>query len=462
MRPVGLIRIDIVLDSPGGVTAPEIGAVIDLPLRKGRHDTASSVGTASGPNIWIPPSSLAGSLRAHFAGRAEQFFGSPAPAGRGGDARLQPSPVRFLGTMTALPSQRNVEQRSSTAVDPIRGAAVPATLHTRELLPAGTTITLYLRYDDRGFVRTLPEPLPFPTYALEEFAELAATWRPQIGRGRSSGHGLAHVHRVAYRTFDLGVAADLKSWLMAGREELFPDSDDAWHRIIRPAKPTPTVLLELGFIGVDALHIGSGSRTDGAAGIQTSGGRPIIPAGSWKGLLRSRCGFILRSCGQPACLVPGHAAGVLERACRACRLCALFGWTGDGGTNNEAIGWLGDLMFHDSRITGHTGRRNHIGIDRFTGGVRRQLLFADEVVTDARFTLRITTTRPGSELSAADRGLLLLAIRDLHDGLIGLGRSSTRGYGTVRLTEDSQASLAELRPSHETGAAVLNLLRGAA
>lgn len=440
MRRVGLIRIDLVLDSPGGVTAPEIGAVTDLPLRRGRHEP-----------VWTPPSSVAGSLRAHFGGRAERFFGSPAPTGRG-SGQLQPSPVRFLGTRTTLPTGRDTEQRSSTAIDRIRGAAMPSTLHTSELLPAGTTITLYLRYDDRG--------LPVPGYAIEEFTTTAATWRPQLGRGRSRGHGLAHVHQVAYRTLDLGAAADLRLWLTSGRDELFADA--LLDQIITPGAVTATVAgLELDFNGVDALHIGSGSRDGTAAAVLTTNGEPIIPASTWKGLLRSRCGYILRSCGRPACLVPSHIDGKPAHACTACPLCRLFGWTGDGGTNNEPTGRLGELRLHDCAVTGAIGSRNHIGIDRFTGGVRRQLLFTDQVVTGATFTMRIDTTR-ATRLEPEDRGLLLLAIRDLHDGLVGLGKSSTRGYGTIQLTGASRAVLDELRPDHETGAAVRRLLRGTA
>lgn len=465
MRLVGLIRMDLVLDAPGGVTAPEIDAVADLPLRR-----------APDGQVWIPPSSLAGSLRAHFGTRAEEFFGSEPPAGRGTSVPLRPSPVRFLGTRTALPADQKTQKRASTAVDPVRAAAVAATLRTRELLPTGTMITLYLRYDDRrdlrGDDRREPRggqaPLPLPPYAPEEFVELAASWRPRIGRGRSCGHGTASLRRVAYRSLDLNQAADLKAWLAAGRDELFPDEDESWQYVRSPARAHDSPVLRLDFVTVDALHIGAGSTT-GPASVLTSGGPPIIPASTWKGLLRARCGYILRSCGQPACLVPHRCGqpcshlveGSPEPACRTCRLCFLFGWSGDSGQPGQPVGRLGALTFHDSEIDGVAGHRHHIGIDRFTGGVRPQLLFTDEVITDGRFTLRITMTRPG-DIDLADRGLLLLAIRDLNDGLIGIGKSTTRGYGTVRLADGGHSIRAELAPGHDTGAAVLMLLRGAA
>lgn len=451
-RTVALIRVDLVLESPGGVTAPEAGGVADLPCSRDRDGA-----------VWLPPSSLAGGLRAHFGPRAEQFFGAEPPAGKATRTPLQPSPVRFLGTATTLPPGSSVERRASTAVDPTRAAAAATTLRTRELLPAGTTITLYLRYDDRSHLRTEDGVPLAPPYDLDTFLTLVGTWRPRIGRGRATGHGVARVCRVAARCLDLSRAADLTLWLSAGRDELFPDADAGWERVATPAaSPGPAPVLGLDFETVDALHVGSGSRNERVAEVLLSGGEPVIPATTWKGVLRARCGYILRSCGQPACLVPGVREGdEREVACRTCQLCGLFGWSGDNGTPGTPTGQVGRLTFHDSKITGRTGRRNHVGIDRFTGGARRHLLFADQAVTGARFTLRVTMTRRDDELRPADRGLLLLAVRDLHDGFVGIGRSTTRGYGTVRLTGRSRVCLDELDPDHETGAAVLALLRGA-
>lgn len=432
MRTVGLIRVDMVFDTAGGVTAPEVESAHDLPLRRDRDGL-----------VWLPPTSLAGSLRAHFGARAPQFFGSPAPLGKGTDP-LTPSPVRVLGTATAMPDGAKPEVRRSTAIDTRRGAAVVSTLRSRELLPAGTTVALFLRYDRRQDA--------LADYDLDGFVDTVRTWRPCIGRGRSTGHGRARVTRVAARSLDLRRPDQLLAWLRSGRDELFPPGDEGWDRVVGASSAPVDALLEVGFESRDALHVGSG-RAGGVNGIATSDGRPLIAGSAWKGLLRSRCGYILRSCGVDACLVPAPD----ERACGSCVLCEVFGWTGDGGEVGQTIGCAGWLTFHDSQVDGTVGRRQHIGIDRVTGGVRTGLLFTDDVVTGGRFTLSISADRP---LSPEIRGLLLLAMRDLDAGLTGIGRSTTRGYGTVRLTDTSRATLAELDPTHPTGAAVRSLLTG--
>lgn len=440
MTTIGLIRIDLVFQSAGGVTAPELDNIaVDLPLSRRRGHGSTD------DEVWVPPTSLAGSLRAHVGDQAERWFGSAPPAGPASSERLEPSRVRFLGSQTALPSSPAV--RRSTAIDPRRGSAVSSTLRSREVAPEGTIVSLFLRLDQHP-----------GSDDLDEFAHKVQTWRPVIGRGRSTGHGRAKVTLIAWRRLDLGTASGLRLWLTAGREGLFPAAD-GWDEVRTPTAPhdaKPEVDLRFDIVG--ALHLGAGTTAsrDGRTHneIELLAGKPLLPGTAWKGLLRSRCGYILRSCGQAACLAPA------DDNCRVCLLCSLFGWTGTGGQAGIPTGRVGRLTTHDSVITGLVTHRDHVGIDRFTGGARPGLLFRDDVVAEGSLSLRVDVTDPADSLSPAERGLLLHAVRDLHDGLVGVGRATTRGYGSLRLTEDSVAVLDELAPSHPTGSAVLALLRG--
>lgn len=449
MTIIGLLRVDLVLRSAGGVTAPELDAAVDLPLSRRRGRPAADGTTED--EVWVPPTSLAGSLRAHVGEQAaERWFGSAPPdaGAKTDDRRLEPSRVRFLGSQTTLP--RSPAVRRSTAVHPRRGSALASTLRSREVAPAGTTVSLFLRMDQ-----------PPGTDDLDEFAHAVSTWQPVIGRGRSTGHGRAQITRVAWRRLDLRTTAGLRLWLTAGRGGLFP-ATNGWDQVHTPSAPAdPEPELDLRWRLTGALHLGSGTTTsDGRtrSEVEREAGEPLLPGTTWKGLLRSRCGYILRSCGRTACLAPA------EPGCGDCMLCDLFGWTGDGGRAGDPIGHAGRLTTHDSAIDGTVTHRNHVGIDRFTGGARRALLFSDEIVAEGGLALRVdaadTGCAPPARLAPAERGLLLLAVRDLHDGLIGVGRATTRGYGSLRLTDDSVMVLDELAPSHPTGAAVLALLQG--
>ena len=76
-----------------------------------------------------------------------------------------------------------------------------------------------------------------------------------------------------------------------------------------------------------------------------------------------------------------------------------------------------------------------MGIDRVSGGARDALLFQTEPLTAGRLHLRIDA------LDEADpwvRNLIWHVVRDIDDGLIGVGSRTTRGLGTLRLTSPSE------------------------
>jgi CRISPR/Cas system CSM-associated protein Csm3 (group 7 of RAMP superfamily) len=108
----------------------------------------------------------------------------------------------------------------------------------------------------------------------------------------------------------------------------------------------------------------------------------------------------------------------------------------------------GRLAFRDSTITGSQRQtRNHVAIDRISGGARDKLLFTDEVVVAGRISLTITCLGPVAEWQ---RNLLLHVVRDIHDGLIGVGGGAQRGQGTLRLADASHPAITGLRPMPAT------------
>lgn len=442
---VHLYKLTLELDTPGGVSAPE-------------NRTTDYTGKASLPlardaanQPYVPATSLAGSLRSH-AEQPASLFGQSHNE-KDGTTTAVASLVRVLGTKTTLPEDAPATlRRMSTAIDRNRGAAASPTLHERELLPPGTTITAWLRLDDSA-----------NDQVAQELERLLPTWSPRIGGARSTGHGRARLTQVTRRVLDLGAAQDRRVWLTQGGPELFEGGE-----VIFPADggapPQPGKArfvfgATLGFEIVDALHIGSGRRiqgghhsTDLAEHLRNHLGRPVIPGTTWKGLLRSRCEFVLRSLSESAscAATPG---------CGGCRVCAAFGYTGQPSTRDEesSVGLRGRLVFLDSPVVGLNGEpaetvgRNHVALDRFTGGAATNLLFTDEVVEYGRVGLTILDEPSDPDAEPLDqvlRDALLLALYDLHTGALGIGGGTTRGYGTLRGTADTAAYLErEVQPA---------------
>jgi CRISPR/Cas system CSM-associated protein Csm3 (group 7 of RAMP superfamily) len=185
------------------------------------------------------------------------------------------------------------------------------------------------------------------------------------------------------------------------------------------------------FVICAAMHVGTGSRRGRNASIRTRGNRPLVPASTWKGLFSARAGYIIRSCW-------GKSAACKKQSdCEGCLLCSLFGSTTRRGR----------LAFRDSPVLDEVEQRrperSHVAIDRISGGGRDKLLFTDDVVTSGR--VRLTITSLGT-VADWERDLLLHIVRDIHDGLIGVGGGTQRGQGTLQLADPSHRALTALRP----------------
>ena len=364
---------------------------------------------------WVPGSSLAGSLRAHLAA-IDQRQGTTLETDLMGARPTQHredlaavSPLWVLGTRftPATAPQPLLEVVGQTRIDRRRGAAAAKSLRSSRTVSSGGTLTAYLRYD--GELTT-------------DHLSALARWQPAIGRDRTTGGGRATLRRLREGIIDPAKAKDMRIWLEHSGEALVEAV--ARENVVIPAavcKPWLTA----AFTIEDALLVGD-PRPTGPAMSRTRNGQHIVPGSAWKGLIRSRVEYILRSLygRQPdlACDDP--------TACPGCLVCDVFG-------HHQR---RGRLAFADTVIEAATQppARTQVGIDRVTGGSCEGLLFQTQPVTSGRLTLRIDDLGPrGNEgpIQAWVRAAIEHTLLDLHDGLIGIGSRVTRGMGTLRLAD---------------------------
>ncbi|MER7077267.1 CRISPR/Cas system CSM-associated protein Csm3, group 7 of RAMP superfamily [Saccharopolyspora kobensis] len=396
-----LIRLRLRMETAGGVTAPESAETPEQTLLL-RTDTAGK------PHL--PGATVAGSLRAHTAAQnalkpTEQLpdlFGSQLKS-----KQRAASPVQVLGTIYR--GDGGTDLRRRTAINRERGGADNLTLHTIETLPAGTEFDVVLRWDN-------------PDQRYDAFIDALRVWRPQLGRGGSTGAGFCTVTGLGHQTYDLTTPDGLLAWLAIASTDDYPEPDR-----FAAQDSHPEALLQVDLDIVDGIHIGAGEATKTEpAGPDISrilciGNDYIVPGSTLKGVLRSRTEYICRVVGAPACP---------DQACGECAPCTLFGCGGTERTAHRA-----KIAIHDAVITDPVLElRHHVALDRFTGGSADGLLYTDEVVTSGSFRLRIDPLVPRPELSRAELLLLEAVVTDLDDGLIGIGARSTAGLGTVRVT----------------------------
>jgi CRISPR/Cas system CSM-associated protein Csm3 (group 7 of RAMP superfamily) len=437
VRSVSFLTFILRLLEPGGVTVPgedpdEAQVRLDTGIDRRPH---------------LPGTSLAGALRAMVRGQrgpdvADDWFGRIAD---GPEADARASRVWVLGSRRLDDAGSQV--LSSTRIDRARGAAADNTLRTEEVLPAGSSFEVFLRWDDAA-----------PGEAAD-LAGLVAAWRPLIGRGTSRGRGRCAVEAVRHGTLRLDDPDDLLRWLTLNGPELAHAV--AVRPVSAPGGDAPAGLLFRVPVTIKGpWHIGNGDSPQRGSRepvpLLRAGGRPVVPGTAVKGLLRSRAEFILRSVGlEPP---PCEKAG-----CGVCWTCQVFGHGGGEDAGSAAVGRRAAIRFADAVITSPVETtRTHIAIDRFTGGVLGGALYTMEVLEGGRFEIEATLLPGGrgEQRRAEIAAVLRLVLEDLDDGIIGMGGGTARGYGSVDVRFGEAAG--DLPPPGQARRTLAAMVRGGA
>jgi len=430
---VSFIRFILCFTEPGAVTVPACPDHDEnAPWGRERAHLVADTDPQGRPHL--PGTSLAGALRdlARAAGgdeMADELFGHLLPAGTGGsevDARasliwvLGSQPVAADGSELAVVA---TGIRASTAISRERAAAENDTLRIDEVLPAGSRFEVFLRWDNAAGAD------------VERFAGWLTAWRPLIGRGVSRGRGQCAVEHVRHGTLRLDDQAGLLRWLtMSGpglaravaTTEVTGDGGAAGTR--------PLARVRVGITG--PLRVGSGQPPEraGEQGQQVTpmfrvGGRYVLPGTGLKGLLRSRIEYILRSVGAVPDACP-------DQRCGRCWTCEVFGHGGGQDPGARSVGARALVRVPDAVVEDPVPvTRQHVAIDRFTGGAQEGLLYTVQALESGTFDLVVEPLGPDlDEPRVAEiRALLRLALEDLDDGLTGIGAGVARGYGSVRV-----------------------------
>ncbi|RLP10056.1 RAMP superfamily CRISPR-associated protein [Propionibacterium australiense] len=438
-------------------------------------DTVSTL-TAPGGAPVVPGSSIAGSLRHAVAKELrEQLFGPELSTESTGNnkTKLSASPWWVLGTVVR---GAEITQRQRNRIDRTRGSASERALYrVEEVVPPENTKTEVLVY-----LRREHEP---GEQVIEPLLEALRAWRPRVGGGASIGMGRARITELVHRTLDLDDPGDLMALVSATGGG--PDGQD-------DERPAPAKRADALLQGAESVSIESGNRTMPPyldhvikallhqRSDQGHGDQPFLTAelavdflavpdvqadrihgSSWKGLLRSRVEYIGRSLGHVVCGAgrdetggDGPETDTRHRevgtqgadggdpdtgdeqwtGCGHCAVCRFF-----GSTERPGVVAFADSPFEFTGSGQHEVRtRQRIAIDRFTGGVRDGALWPQLYLQDVRLRLVVDVNPLAAALSPSPGDewvgqALLHSLRDLDDGLIGVGPEGAAGYGTAKV-----------------------------
>ena len=414
MQPEQLIlRATMQTDSPLIINSGDVDALTDTePVRD-----------ANGLPM-LPASSLAGVLRAAVGQQADRWFGCESRTGG------QRSAVTLTDGLLHWSDDR---PRDGLITDPAELAALAADPVCRHVLPGSSELVRqHVRLNERGTVDrdgkfsrdAVPTGARF-TFELRTSNRAAADRLASvIGAGLHLGGatraGYGALTCIAIGRADLTLPKDWARWC-----EIMGASLETRRGIAMQAPAAATQAARewrvKGRIEGPLLIGGDGQkdaedrapwrepqfRWDSASG-RLVPDVFVIPGSAIKGPIRHRTLFHLRN------------AGLTDTEADA-----IFGSqaTPTGG----AAGWL---RFHDCQIPDGTTtfQQTHVGLDRFTGGPRRGLLFTDAALWRPCLDIRITEL-PGARLTQRHRAALTAALQDLAAGRLGLGAEWGEGAG---------------------------------
>lgn len=275
----------------------------------------------------------------------------------------------------------------------------------------------------------------------------------RIGGGTRDGYGAIELVSASRRTFDLKNQADLTAYAKLGsRLTTTLEGGEEF-------KPTPTAAdgcedLSLRLTPHDFFLFGSGKADiSGDADmtpvtesvVEWNDGKPVIvrervlvPGSSVKGALAHRTAFYYNKLTGVAIdpLSPIDIAKHVGSENEAVR--QLFGYQGGDGKLH-----CGKVIISDVALAGAKTDKllNHVAIDRFTSGALAGALFTERVTSHSEgFDLRIVLTKE-AEVDPLVRKALLMAVRDLGNGMLPLGGGVGRGNGVFQADEKTKTMI---------------------
>lgn len=389
---------------------------------------------------------LAGALRAHLTGQlaadgrrdipeVADLFGQDRAGKAGGVEEAvdegRPSP---LLTFDAVAYDACSEIRDGVSLDPGRGTARDQAKYDMEVLPAGTQFALNFELEIR---RSMDEQ-----HLLHLFARAISGLEDgaiRLGARRTRGLGACSVSHWKLKRWDLTTREGWMRYLSHANghpvegDETFDDLRAAFQRygmelsMPTPRRSTATLALNIGVTGgmlvrQPVIFQGGSDRNLDVDVIQfQSGGQAVIPGSSLAGALRNRALRIARLLRE-------------DQQDAEQRIAFLFGPAPDSRDRNKLT--ASRLRVSECVLKEGKGLRNaRVKIDRFSGGAVDGALFdeAPSYGAHGRIILELLP-RPGDseeEVEAA-LGLLLLTVKDLLDGDLPLGGTSSVGRGFVR------------------------------
>ncbi|WP_395146414.1 RAMP superfamily CRISPR-associated protein [Armatimonas sp.] len=371
--------------------------------------------------VVLPGTTLAGALRSALE---DQLVGyrTKDSGGAGklfGDMKYHESPLMVFDAVAA-PKSVAATIRDGVRIKPQSRLAADGLKYDRELALPGLTFPIRLELAvPEGEVWAKEEAL---LTQLCLALEALAGGHIRFGARKSRGLGECRVSAWKAKRYPLTTLDEWRAYAKTDHEN--PLGSVAAQPTLRAAlgehypnlanQPDKRQALRLEFDcslpGTLLIRTPGVRATDPDMVHLTEQGKQLLSGTSLAGALRSHCGRIAKTMGWNDTLVP-----------------SLFGTAPEESKNGLTASRV--QVSEATLLESEARKQTRVKIDRFTGGALDTALFDQQVATrgQVQFTVELRAPEKPSQM-----GLLLLAARDLVEGLLPLGGESSIGRGVLK------------------------------
>lgn len=388
--------------------------VCDGPLRIG-NSMGDVEGVLVNPTTGLPfiqATSLNGVLRAFCEKElgkecANELFGPASEDYKGQAGRLKIMDAEFDTRTLKMELRPHVKINKET--ETVASANSSGQKFDLEYVGTGSEMTMYLYlYDDSK--NPIEDKLETILAAMQKSALL-------FGAKKSNGAGKLRLLQAQYKLYDMNTTEGRAQWRKEDTEKKYKTLQleavenkvlGAFYEILIEGRTEGPIQIKghaVNAFGADAPD---------SMNIMNAKKEFIVPGSSFKGSIRNQMEKIAAYVGNEK-VIP-RSFGKME------------------AKHNDSH--AGNLIFADAVIQNENIRdvdRNRIHIDKFTGGVFHGGKFSERnVCGEIRFQISISNNCSQEEAKSS-LGALILALRDLSCGMVGVGNGYATGKGIINV-----------------------------
>lgn len=373
----------------------------------------------------LPGSTLSGAIRSKL--RAMNVDTKPLFGGESNDDNGDQSSLIVFDSIAS--NKPEIEFRDGVKIKPESGIAEDNCKFDYEVIPAGTIFPA-------RFELIVPSEAKEKELVSLLYLALRSLSNISLGFKKSRGLGKLKFDEIKVKRYSMNIRDGAMEWLLSDYLNPLKGITTAF-RVDNIKNELEKILgisiekeyynncvlsFSADFTIPDGVSIrSSGKNADDPDSVHlTSNGKPIISGTSLAGSLRHQALRIANT------VKEGNGKTWVNK---------LFGPDIKKGQKNINA-HISKIKVSESFLEGGEDIRvSRIKIDRFTQGVYPGALFDEQINRNGKFSVELILE--DKKITDAEKGLFLLLIKDLVDGVITIGGSSSIGRGRVEAVKDS-------------------------